>query len=102
MLQSMGSQRVRHDLATVQHIYIYIYIYINQLYVNKMSFFKKDPAPQVITKPLSQSWQENSLHFLWPEPLLPTQCGTIRRKTAIRILSLVRETSRIYVHHSDF
>ena len=45
---------------------------------------------------------ENSLHFLWPEPLLPTQCDTIRRKTSIRILSLVRETSRIYVHHSDF
>ena len=35
MLQSTGSQRVRHDLATEQKQYIYIYIYI---YIFKIIF----------------------------------------------------------------
>ena len=67
-----------------------------------MTFLKKTLHPRCTPSQLSQSWQENSLHFLLPEPLLPTQCGTIRRKTSIRILFLVRETSRIYVQNSDF
>ena len=42
MLQSMGSQRVRHDLATIQQ---YIYIYINNYMWIKWPFWKRPCTP---------------------------------------------------------
>ena len=35
-LQSMGSQRVRHDLATKQQLFIYSYINVSHKYHDKI------------------------------------------------------------------
>ena len=54
MLQSLGSQRVRHDLLTEQQLYIYMYVYL----YNKYLYNKSVQFIAVFVLPLQRELQD--------------------------------------------
>ena len=72
-LQSMGSQRVRHDWGTNTHTHDCIYRLIASVFFNGLSLF-------ILTLKLSQIWSIEAPSRLFPEKAMATHSSTLAWK----------------------